>query len=67
MKKNATNIAWGHCSRTYHTSKYLVELYQASLKKKKMSTNFIDQNDDDADEMTHFDVTDFFEHPEDAK
>nr|XP_027095945.1 uncharacterized protein LOC113715843 [Coffea arabica] len=62
----------GHWSRTCRTAEHLVDLYQASLKKKDkhVETNFIDQkdayDDDDAD-MTHLDVADFFEHPEDAK
>ncbi|XP_027095943.2 uncharacterized protein [Coffea arabica] len=62
----------GHWSRTCRTAEHLVDLYQASLKKKDkdVDTNFIDQkdayNDDDVD-MTHLDVVDFFEHPEDAK
>ncbi|XP_027101011.2 uncharacterized protein [Coffea arabica] len=62
----------GHWSRTCRTAKHLVDLYQASLKKKDkdVETNFIDQkdayDDDDAD-MTHLDIADFFEHPEDAK
>ncbi|XP_027086672.1 uncharacterized protein [Coffea arabica] len=61
----------GHWSRTCRTVEYLVDLYQASLKKKDkgVETNFIDQTNDyddgdDAD-MTHLDVADFFEHPED--
>ncbi|XP_027166449.1 uncharacterized protein LOC113766454 [Coffea eugenioides] len=62
----------GHWSRTCRTAEHLVDLYQASLKKKDkdVETNFIDQknayDDDDAD-MTHLDIADFFEHPEDAK
>ncbi|XP_027062948.1 uncharacterized protein [Coffea arabica] len=60
----------GHWPRTYRTAEHLVNLYQASLKKKGkgVETNFIDQNNDydDADnvDMTHLDVADFFEHPE---
>ncbi|XP_027152210.1 uncharacterized protein LOC113752288 [Coffea eugenioides] len=62
----------GHWSRTCRTAEHLVDLYQASLQKKDkdVETNFIDQkNDDDDDDadMTHLDVADFFEHPEDAK
>ncbi|XP_027102679.2 uncharacterized protein [Coffea arabica] len=62
----------GHWSRTCRTAEHLVDLYQASLKKKDkdVETNFIYQkdayDDDDAD-MTHLDIADFFEHPEDAK
>ncbi|XP_027184011.1 uncharacterized protein LOC113782318 [Coffea eugenioides] len=62
----------GHWSRTCRTAKHLVNLYQASLNKKDkgVETNFIDQKNDyddgdDAD-MTHLDVADFFEHPEDV-
>ncbi|XP_027108616.1 uncharacterized protein [Coffea arabica] len=61
-----------HWSRTYHTAEHLVDLYQVSLKKKDkdIETNFIDQKNDydDADDtdMTHLDVADFFEHPEDV-
>ncbi|XP_071918756.1 uncharacterized protein [Coffea arabica] len=62
----------GHWSRTCRTAEYLVDLYQASLKKKDrgVETNFIDQKNDyddgdDAD-MTQLDVADFFEHPEDV-
>ncbi|XP_071917107.1 uncharacterized protein [Coffea arabica] len=62
----------GHCSRTCRTVEHLVDLYQASLKKKDkgVETNFIDQKNDyddgdDAD-MTHLDVADFFEHPKDV-
>ncbi|XP_027118399.2 uncharacterized protein [Coffea arabica] len=62
----------GHWSRTCCTADYLVDLYQASLKKKDkiVETNFIDQKNDyddgdDADaDMTHLNVADFFEHPE---
>ncbi|XP_027093777.1 uncharacterized protein [Coffea arabica] len=62
----------GHWSRTCRTAEHLVDLYQASLKKKDkdVEANFIYQkdayDDDDAD-MTHLDIADFFEHPEDAK
>ncbi|XP_070013839.1 uncharacterized protein [Nicotiana sylvestris] len=40
--------------------RYLVELYQASLKNKGPEANFVSDNDFD---ITHLDVTDFFEHP----
>ncbi|XP_027067762.1 uncharacterized protein [Coffea arabica] len=62
----------GHWSRTYRTTEHLVDLYQVSLKKKDkgVETNFIDQknNYDDGDDvdMTHLDVADFFQHPEDV-
>ncbi|XP_027174605.1 uncharacterized protein LOC113774248 [Coffea eugenioides] len=62
----------GHWSRTCRTADHLVDLYQASLKKKdkNVKTNFIDQKNDyddtdDAD-MTHLDVADFLEHPKDV-
>nr|XP_027085055.1 uncharacterized protein LOC113707092 [Coffea arabica] len=62
----------GHWSRTCRTAEYLVDLYQALLKKKDkgVETNFIDQKNDyddvdDAD-MTQLDIADFFEHPEDV-
>ncbi|XP_071939571.1 uncharacterized protein [Coffea arabica] len=62
----------GHWSRTCRTAEHLVDLYQASLKKKDkgVETNFIDQKNDyddgDGADMTHLDVADFFEHPEDV-
>ena len=43
---------------------YLVKLYQTSLKEKgkdKIETNLID--DDDPLDITHLDVSDFFEDP----
>ncbi|XP_060202781.1 uncharacterized protein LOC132631205 [Lycium barbarum] len=51
----------GHWSRTYRTAKHLVELYQASMKRKEKNpeANFISENQDDI-----MDVVDFFEHPE---
>ena len=61
----------GHWSHTYRTTDHLVDLYQASLKKKdkNVEINFIDQKNDYDDrddvDMTHLDVIDFFEHPED--
>ncbi|XP_060177704.1 uncharacterized protein LOC132607629 [Lycium barbarum] len=53
----------GHSSRTCRTPKNLVELYQASLKKKKKNpeANFISEDQVD---ITHLDVTNFFEHSE---
>ena len=66
----------GHWSRTCHTTKHLVDLYQASMKGKykQIETNFIDGKDtmDPADPffdddgvvpLKHFDVSDFFEDP----
>lgn len=53
----------GHWSRTCRTPDHLVKLYQASIKKKgkKVETNFIDHND--PVDITHLDVSDFFEEP----
>ncbi|XP_047270527.1 uncharacterized protein LOC124885127 [Capsicum annuum] len=55
--------AKGHYARDCRTPKYLVELYQASLKKKEKNpeANFISENHINA---AHLDVVDFFEHPE---
>ncbi|KAL5788145.1 hypothetical protein ACOSP7_005094 [Xanthoceras sorbifolium] len=54
-----------HWSRTCRTPKHLVDLYQASLKEdekgKKVETNLVD-NSDHAD-ITHLDVSDFFDDP----
>ena len=62
----------GHWSCTCRTPKHLVDLYQASIKEKgkEIETNFVDHNDleDPMDldlpnrvDMTHLDVSDFFE------
>ncbi|XP_059301865.1 uncharacterized protein LOC132053778 [Lycium ferocissimum] len=53
----------GHWSRTCQTPKHLVELYQASMKRKEKNpeANFISEDQVD---ITHLDVADFFEHPE---
>ena len=62
----------GYWSRTCRTPKYLVNLYQASIKEKGkgIETNFVDHNDleDPMDlglpngvDMTYLDVSDFFE------
>ena len=51
----------GHWSRIYRMLKHLVDLYQASIKGKKVEMNFID-SDGQAD-LTHLDVSDFFENP----
>ena len=64
----------GHWSDICHTAKHLVDLYQASVKRKgkQIETNFIDGQDtmdcdanfidgDDAVPLTHLDVSDFFE------
>ena len=52
----------GHWSRTCYTADHLVKLYQTSLKEKckeKIETNLIDGND--VVDITHLDVSDFFE------
>ncbi|XP_059310588.1 uncharacterized protein LOC132061931 [Lycium ferocissimum] len=53
----------GHWSRTCYTVKHLVELYQASIKRKEKNpeANFIFENQVD---ITDLDLADFFEHPE---
>ncbi|XP_060202634.1 uncharacterized protein LOC132631051 [Lycium barbarum] len=53
----------GHWARTYRTAKRLIELYQASIKRKEKNpeANFISENQID---ITQLDVADFFEHPE---
>jgi hypothetical protein len=52
-----------HWSRTCRTPKHLVELYQASIKKKRkeVETNFIENESSDLLMDTHLDVCDFFE------
>ncbi|XP_016446040.2 uncharacterized protein LOC107771211 [Nicotiana tabacum] len=49
----------GHWTNTCRTTRYLVELYQTSLKNKGPETNFVSDNEFD---ITHLDVADFFEH-----
>nr|XP_009596062.1 uncharacterized protein LOC104092235 [Nicotiana tomentosiformis] len=44
----------GHWANIYRIPKYLVELYQASLKDKAPEANFV----------SHLDVADLFEHPD---
>ena len=54
----------GHWSRTCYTADHLVKLYQTSLKEKskdKIETNLIDG--DDPVDITHLDVSNFFEDP----
>ena len=51
----------GHWSCTCRTPKHLVNLYQASIKGKEVEMNFID-NDGTVD-LTHLDVSNFFENP----
>ncbi|PIN00633.1 hypothetical protein CDL12_26865 [Handroanthus impetiginosus] len=64
----------GHWSHICRNPKHLVELYQASLKKKNKNvetnfTNSINNFDNDNDtndiDIAHLDVADFFEHLED--
>ena len=53
----------GHWSRTFHTPKHFVDLYQASIKAKgkEVEMNFIDS--DGIVDLTHLDVSNFFENP----
>ena len=53
----------GHWSRTCHTSKHLTDLYQVSIKtkEKEVEMNFI--NSDGLMDLTHLDVSNFFENP----
>ena len=55
----------GHWSRTYRTTQHLVDLYQASFKDKgkNIEVNFLDDDGDGGVDLTHFDVSDFFENP----
>ena len=73
--KMVTNLCYrcgmkGHWSRTCRTPKYLVDLYQESLKnkdKKAVETNFVSKDesvDHDLNDMTNLDVADFFIQPE---
>jgi hypothetical protein len=50
-------------SRTCHTPKYLVELYQSSIKKKEkeIETNLIENESSVLLIDTHLDVSNFFE------
>ncbi|XP_070042975.1 uncharacterized protein [Nicotiana tomentosiformis] len=49
----------GHWANICRIPKYLVELYQASLKNKVHEANFVYDNEFD---ITHLDMADFFEH-----
>ncbi|XP_070036529.1 uncharacterized protein [Nicotiana tomentosiformis] len=51
----------GHWANIYRTSRYLIELYQASLKNTGPEANFVSENEFD---ITHLDVTYFLEHPD---
>ena len=55
----------GHWSRTCRTTKHLVDLYQASIKDKgkNIEVNFLDDDGDGGVDLTHFDVSNFFEDP----
>ena len=52
-----------HWSRTCRTPKHFVDLYQALIKAKgkEVKMNFIDS--DGPVDLTHLDVSDFFENP----
>ncbi|KAJ0080678.1 hypothetical protein Patl1_11750 [Pistacia atlantica] len=53
----------GHWSHTYRTPKHLVELYQASIKNKKIETNLTnapESNHIDNSDPTSLNVSDFF-------
>jgi hypothetical protein len=52
-----------HWSRTCHTPKHLVELYQVSIKKKRkeVEINFIENESSGLLMDTHLDISDFFE------
>ena len=57
----------GHQTHTCRTTKLLVDRYQATLKEKgkNVEVNFAYQDDVfDPSNMTHLDVADFFESPE---
>ena len=58
----------GHWSRTCRTPKHFVDLYQASLKSKKVKnaeTNFVQNYFSEYQlEMTHLDVADYLAYPE---
>ena len=53
----------GHWSCTCRTSKHFVDLYQSSIKAKgnEVEMNFIDS--DGPMDLTHLDVSNFFENP----
>ncbi|XP_070027771.1 uncharacterized protein [Nicotiana sylvestris] len=51
----------GHWAKICRIPKHLVELYQASLKNKGPEANLVCDNEFD---ITHLDVADFFEHPD---
>ena len=49
----------GSWSRTYRMPKHLADFYQSSIKGKEVEMNFIDS--DGQVDLTHLDVSDFFE------
>ncbi|CAL9012493.1 unnamed protein product [Prunus brigantina] len=63
--------AKGHWARTFCTPKHLADLYQSSLKNRKVETNYVDHVIPDSPttdgpseisyqlDMTHLDVSDF--------
>nr|XP_009787129.1 PREDICTED: uncharacterized protein LOC104235139 [Nicotiana sylvestris] len=51
----------GHWANICRVPRHLVELYQASLKNKSSEANFVYDNKFD---ITHLDVTDFYERPD---
>ena len=51
----------GHWSHTCRTPIHLVDFYQASIKGKEVEMNFI--GSDGQVDITHLDVSDFFENP----
>ncbi|XP_070008030.1 uncharacterized protein [Nicotiana sylvestris] len=51
----------GHWANICRVSRHLVEFYQASLKNKSPEANLVYDNEFD---ITHLDVTNFFEHPD---
>ena len=58
----------GHWSPTYHTLKYLTDLYQVFLKQNTIETNFIHKDDYEnhntyLDVSTYLSVSDLFENP----
>ena len=55
----------GHWLRTCRMAKHLVDLYQASIKDKgkNIEVNFLDDDGDGGVDLTHFDVSYFFEDP----
>ncbi|XP_070029519.1 uncharacterized protein [Nicotiana sylvestris] len=65
-KANGSETECYRCGGKWHWAnicrvpRHLVEIYQASLKNKGLEANFVYDNEFD---ITHLDVADFFEHP----